>query len=598
MGSDYSKHKDRNPRDTVATIQAILASLGLSAEFTEANEAVDGTWANRLQISGAPLGTNGKGTSEQYASASAHAELMERLQNKTFGMSALLGGSFERHGFYSYPDERLSPAAEIVARHDEAIDGWFDSWGLGTDCERIGLLETFSRMCHRRDDGLLAEIPFADAFEGKVRWIPSAVLPLLYGSNGMAAGNTLEECLVQGLSEIFERYVKKCVLTCGITPPEIPRGELGGWSVANLIERIEEGGRHAVRVLDCSMGRGYPVVASVLIDRYMGTFGVSFGAHPSLAVAVERTITEAFQGRSLDEFAQINALGTLEQAAAPSNLVHTLRNGEGVYPASLLTGKPSWEYAAWGADEAATNAEMLAGMLGLLKREGRHVLVRDSSHLGFPSCHIIVPGMSEVTDFGTSFPSYIRARLRMWEAFDRFPRLSDGDRQALLWLESSEAARAVLWPLGRPVEGDDVLLQRVFGYLHFSHGELDEACSCFRTLAKTVHPLGAPYWLAIADYAAQRAAGLHHDEALELVGLLYDDAFVRMVARDTREPSGLLARKFPQMSCFECGSCAAGAAGACAGAAVQEVLARIDDAMARSTVSQDKLTGRLAGLLG
>lgn len=49
---------------------------------------------------------------------------------------------------------------------------------------------------------------------------------MFYGSNGMSAGNTREEALVQGMSEVVERYVQKRIFSDRPALPDIPEDYL------------------------------------------------------------------------------------------------------------------------------------------------------------------------------------------------------------------------------------------------------------------------------------------------------------------------------------------------------------------------------------
>ena len=116
----------------------------------------------------------------------------------------------------------------------------------------------------------------------------------------MAAGNTKNEARVQALSEIFERYVKNKIISEGITLPLIP---------GNIIDRFPhikasidelEGHGYALRICDASLGGIYPVISVTIINPKDGSVLASFGSHPCFEVALERTVTELLQGRSLD----------------------------------------------------------------------------------------------------------------------------------------------------------------------------------------------------------------------------------------------------------------------------------------------------------
>lgn len=593
---DYSKHKDRVPDETVAAIRDTFDALGLATELVWTSHQFGGTWSNRVSIAGTSLGTNGKGTSEAYATASGYAELMERVQNKAIGKRTHIEHAFARFGFYDHPDERIVPAREIVARHDEVTERWLGEWGCATDAERLGLVTELSQMHYRRGDDMVPEVPFADLTAGRVRWLTPAIYYRLTGSNGMCAGNTIEECLVQGLSEVFERYVRGKVLRGEVVMPRIPHEELRAWSVGALIDRIEEGGRYQVHVFDGSLGRGYPVVVTAIVDRSEGTFGVNCGAHPSMAVAVERTLTEAFQGCTIEMFAGINRLAPVEESSSRGNRRTIFRNDHGVYPTSLFVGEPSWEYRPWESDEGLSNAELLRRMVALLHRDGFSLLVRDASHLGFPACHIVVPGMSESVEATPQGLQGIRVMRKLEEAFDRFPDITADQVRDILDAVAYSGTPTLVSPT-RPLKGYKMSSVHLFGYLHLTRGEYAEASECFATIAEVSQKPAALFWRALGDYSRWRGFGTGHDEALELVRTFYPPAVARRVERDLAGGDELLRTQFPRMSCYDCAHCEAAAKGACQGLADQDAFERIDAALARSTVSQEALLARLQQLL-
>ncbi len=52
-------------------------------------------------------------------------------------------------------------------------------------------------------------LPFTRQSDNQTIYIPMNIIGSLYVSNSMSAGNTRNEARVRGLSEVFERYVKK-----------------------------------------------------------------------------------------------------------------------------------------------------------------------------------------------------------------------------------------------------------------------------------------------------------------------------------------------------------------------------------------------------
>ena len=589
MASNYSKHKDRDPRQTVETVRGILEDIGLTANLRWTSHQFDGTHSNRVTIEGTTLASNGKGTTEEYAMASGYAELMERIQNKLTGQRIHVSDTYAAHGFYDFPDERIAAAADIASRHDPVIDGWLEGWGMHTDAERTQALERFSKSYYPRDDGMLAEVPFVDVFNGELRWLSPSMYRGVYASNGMAAGNTLEECLVQGLSEVFERHVIRKVLRGEVTPPHIPHEELAAWSVGELIERIEEGGRYRVLVHDGSLGKGYPVVVTAIVDRFRGTLGVNCGAHPSMAVAVERTLTEAFQGKDINRFTSMNGIAPIVETAGHSNLRSVVHDGSGSYPPSFLSGTPSWEHVRWPSDEGLTNAELLNRMVGILRRDGYRLLVRDTSFLGFPSCHILVPGMSELNDSTPEALANGSAISDLHDTISTFPDVTPEQLELILAAESPETRKFGHLFYGRPFTTGRMRAPRVFGMLHLAREEYGAASENFRQEGEAMEALTSLYWQAMARYAGWREEGLTHEEAIGAVQTLYLPTIARRVACDTEPGPDLLMRAFPRMDCFNCETCEMAAMGHCAAPANRVAFAKINAAMARSTLTQDKM---------
>ena len=97
------------------------------------------------------------------------------------------------------------------------------------------------------------------------------------------------------------------------------------------------------------------------------------------------------------------------------------------------------------------------------------------------------------------------------------------------------------------------------------------------------------YWQAMARYAGWREEGLTHEEAIGVVQMLYLPTIARRVASDTEPGPNLLTRVFPRMNCFNCEACEMAALGHCAAPANRVAFAKINAAMARSTLTQERV---------
>jgi ribosomal protein S12 methylthiotransferase accessory factor len=129
----------------------------------------------------------------------------------------------------------------------------------------------------------------------------------------------------------------------------------------------------------------------------------SFGAHPSLEVALERSLTELLQGRS---FEGLNDLPrpTFESNAVtePNNFVEHFIDSSGVVSWRFFSAKADFDFVEWdfsghGENSNADEAETLFGILESMGKQA-YMAVHDQLGGSFNAvaCRILVPGYSEI----------------------------------------------------------------------------------------------------------------------------------------------------------------------------------------------------------
>jgi ribosomal protein S12 methylthiotransferase accessory factor len=215
----------------------------------------------------------------------------------------------------------------------------------------------------------------------------------------MSAGNTLAEAQVQCLSEIFERAVKREILEGEIALPDVPRAVLEKYpSILAGIQGLEEQG-FPVLVKDASLGGVYPVMCVTLMNPRTGGVFASFGAHPSLELALERSLTELLQGRSLEGLNDLPPPTFASEAVTePNNFVEHFIDSSGIVSWRFFSAKADYQFVEWdfsGCGEDS-NTQEAATLFGILKNIGKEAYVAVYDQLGATACRILVPGYSEI----------------------------------------------------------------------------------------------------------------------------------------------------------------------------------------------------------
>lgn len=317
---------------------------------------------------------------------------------------------------------------------------------------------------------------------------------------------------------------------------------------------------------------------------------VKFGAHPSLPVAIERTLTEAFQERNIQQASGMNRLASTAEAASLANVTSVFTSGSGCFPRTPFAGEAEWDFVPWPSWEGSTNEEMLSSLLAVLVRDGFRPLVRDASHLGFPSFQILVPGMSDVFAPDAGLYEFLAARRDAKRALSRFPQLSPTEQEHFLELKPRDLASSQPALFGPPLQDGRMHPCRVFGLLHLARGEFEAAEECFEVFCTLTGEAGQRYWRAMAEYARSRSEGLSHREAMRIVRLLSLPDVEQLVARETVNATANFGRLFPRMCCPDCARCELLARGGCAGLqGTNEAYGKIARAMSGTTVRQEAL---------
>lgn len=383
--------KDAALEDSIEHFQAQLTKYNLNVKEVAWINPVPNVWSVHLQSLDCPLCfSNGKGACKKSALASALGEYFERLSTNYFFSDFYLGEQNANQVFVHYPSEKwITPTKN-----------WKKSlltpslWRFYDSEQELQFEDLIDLQSSNPERGICA-LPFVQQSNQETVYVPVNLISNLYASNGMAAGNTQTEAQVQALSEIFERYVKNKIIAEAIALPLIPESVLAKYpSVLESIQTLEEAG-FPICCFDASLGGKYPVICVTLFNPDNGGCFASFGAHPNLGVALERTVTELLQGRSLNQLDGFAAPSfDTDEVADLSNLETHFIDSSGLISWDLFRSKPHYHFVPW--DFSGTTQSELQTLLSICAKQKIEVLIMNYAHLGVCACRILAVGLSEI----------------------------------------------------------------------------------------------------------------------------------------------------------------------------------------------------------
>jgi ribosomal protein S12 methylthiotransferase accessory factor len=397
----YIIGKDLPLEQTIANMSGLLANLGIKIEIASWRNIVPNVWSLHIRDAHSPMCfTNGKGSTKESALASALGEYIERLSNNHFYAGSYWGEEIANADFVHYPNEQWFKPGRKDALPKEILDDYtLEIYNPDGELRGSHLIDTNSGNAARG----ICSLPFVRQSDGEVVYFPSNLVENLYASNGMSAGNTLVEAQVQCLSEIFERAVKREIIEGEIALPDVPQAVLAKYpGIVAGIQGLEAQG-FPVLVKDASLGGEYPVMCVTLMNPRTGGVFASFGAHPCIEVALERSLTELLQGRSFEGLNDLpQPTFASEAVTEPNNFVEHFIDSSGIVSWRFFSAKADYEFVEWDfsgksqGNEDSASAEEAATMFGMLADMDKEVYVAVYDQLGATACRILVPGYSEV----------------------------------------------------------------------------------------------------------------------------------------------------------------------------------------------------------
>ena len=227
-------------------------------------------------------------------------------------------------------------------------------------------------------------------------WIPSAIAYLgvpqtgpgsLRGcSNGVAAGNSVDEALLQGLLELVERDSVALWWYSRAHRPGIDLDATDDPRVRAAIAPLRARGRD-VWVLDITSDLDIPAMVALTATPEGGRILMGFGAHVDPVIAVVRALTEVCQSES--------GISDWRRESTPEGVPEI----EGEWLAAVTTATDPW-LAPHGSVPLASAStlnlhESLDAVLVALSKAGLEAWWMDltRSDIGLPVVRTVVPGL-------------------------------------------------------------------------------------------------------------------------------------------------------------------------------------------------------------
>jgi bacteriocin biosynthesis cyclodehydratase domain-containing protein len=366
----------------VSRLERIQADLPLNTNyhathnFSAPAETVDDL---RTALSG---GSFGKGSTAEQGEASALMEAIERY-------TGIFQGDEIRvtRRFTDFPSREAIPPNKVLLFSDAQ---YVRRQTSAPDSDDTQTPEPFDHS---------AEIEWSPIWslrDKHFKYLPTSQLYFFYkgpaayhaDSNGCAAGNTVEEAIVQGFLELVERDAYAIWWYNRLQRSAVDLSQFDDSYIRDLQNQLAETGRR-LWVLDVTSDLGIPTFVAVTHWIQNGQENIEFGsgAHFDKRIALLRALTE------LNQFLSIGLMGggTGDKTSLDGTTPLRLRDHPFLTPSS----NPAIEPGLGAKFDHLNTRDQVGACVRLAKRAGLDFLVLDQTRpdIEVPVVRVIVPGL-------------------------------------------------------------------------------------------------------------------------------------------------------------------------------------------------------------
>jgi len=374
----------------VSRLERIEADLPMNTNYLAThNFSAPARTVNELKA-GLSGGSFGKGSTAEQGEASALMEAIERYSGIFQGDEIRVTRRFTDFplGDAILPNDVLL-FSDAQYRRDQAQTIDSDAMPIPAPFDRSAEIE-WSPVWSLRDE--------------RFKYLPTSLLYFFYrgppaayqvhaDSNGCAAGNTLEEAIVEGFLELVERDAYAIWWYNRLQRAEVDLGQFDEAYIRDLKIQLAETGRR-LWVLDVTSDLGIPSFVTIVhwVENSQEFIEFGSGAHFDVRIAALRAMTE------LNQFLSIGLMGGRD--ANPSS--QESNNDGGTPPFRLQdhpyltpSGAPAIRPDFGSKFGKLDTREQVTACVNLVKRTGLDFLVLDQTRadIEVPVARVIVPGL-------------------------------------------------------------------------------------------------------------------------------------------------------------------------------------------------------------
>jgi len=367
----------------VSRLERIEADLPLNTNYYAThNFSVPAATANELRAGLSGGGSAGKGSTAEQGEASALMEAIERY-------SGIYQGDEIRktRRFTDFPSGDAILPNDVLLFSDAQLRDWMST---NDPHEVPSTPALFDRSAQ------IEWSPVWSLRDKRFKHLPTSLLYFFYrgpgqiyaDSNGCAAGNTIEEAIVQGFLELVERDSYAIWWYNRLRRPQVDLGQFNDSYVRDLQSQLTETGRR-LWVLDVTSDLGIPSFVAIMHWMHNSQENIEFGsgAHFDTRIALLRALTE------LNQFLSIGLMGggTGEKSSLDGSTPLRIQDHPFLTPSDDPAVQPGFGSKVGRLD----SREQVIACVRLAKRKRLDFLVLNQTRpdIDVPVVRVIVPGM-------------------------------------------------------------------------------------------------------------------------------------------------------------------------------------------------------------